>query len=139
MIAYPGEFFRKFSPLAFINRRMPAAFRHENMTSSLLSLTYVLRGFQIKFLWWHGSVGSPMWLEHQTVRWHGSVGRAHRSHHGAQAPVALALIDQAKRDRWFESNCHHHSAALENQGPQFFIPSASLPRGSLFSGFTSAM
>ena len=49
MIAYPGEFFRKFSPLAFINRRMPAAFRHENMTSSLLSLTYVLRGFQIKF------------------------------------------------------------------------------------------
>ena len=27
---------------------------------------------------------------------------------GAQAPVALVLIDQAKRDRWFESNCHHH-------------------------------
>ena len=26
---------------------------------------------------------------------------------GAQAPVALVLIDQAKRDRWFESNCHH--------------------------------
>ena len=38
MIAYPGEFFRKFSPLAFINRRMPAAFRHENMTSSPLLL-----------------------------------------------------------------------------------------------------
>ena len=38
MIAYPGELFRKFSPLAFINRRMPAAFRHENMTSSPLLL-----------------------------------------------------------------------------------------------------
>jgi hypothetical protein len=25
MIAYPGEFFRKLSPLAFINRRTPAA------------------------------------------------------------------------------------------------------------------
>ena len=38
MIAYPGEFFRNFSPLAFINRRRPAAFRHENMTSSPLLL-----------------------------------------------------------------------------------------------------
>ena len=38
MIAYPGEFFRKFSPLAFINRRMP-----------VVSRSY--------FLWWHGSVG----------------------------------------------------------------------------------
>ena len=31
---YPGEFFRKFSPLAFINR-MPAAFRHENINYGL--------------------------------------------------------------------------------------------------------
>jgi hypothetical protein len=34
-----GFLAEKFLPLAFINRRTPAAFRHENMTSSLLSLT----------------------------------------------------------------------------------------------------
>ena len=58
-------------------------------------------------LWSHGSVGSPMWLEHQTVRWHGSVGRALRSH---------------RRGRWFESNCHHHSQALVDQGLASFLP-----------------
>ncbi len=32
---------------------------------------------------------------------------------GAQAPVALALIDQAKRDHWFESNTDHTSEVLD--------------------------
>ena len=54
---------------------------------------------------------------------HGSVGRAHRSH---------------RWGHWFESNCHHHSEVLVDQGLPLFYPPASLPRGSLFSGFTSA-
>ena len=63
----PWIFGRKFSPLAFINRRTPAAFRYENMTSSLLLLTHALRGFQISiFIRWHGSVGSTRWSKHQT-------------------------------------------------------------------------
>jgi len=47
--------------------------------------------------------------------------RAHRSHHGAQAPVALALIDQAKRDRWFESNCHHRKSLSRKGLGIFFV------------------
>ena len=39
--------------------------------------------------------------------WHGSVGRAHRSH---------------RWGRWFESNCHHHSQALVDQGLASFLP-----------------
>ena len=66
------------------------------------------------------------------IRWHGSVGRAHRSHHGAQAPVALALIDQAKRDRWFESNCHHHLEALVDQGLPLFLPFGITAEGFTF-------
>ena len=58
--------------------------------------------------------------------------RAHRSHHGAQAPVALALIDQAKRDRWFESNCHHHSEALVDQGLPLFYPPGITAEGFTF-------
>ncbi|MBR5932251.1 MAG: hypothetical protein IKZ95_09545, partial [Lachnospiraceae bacterium] len=35
----------------------------------LLPLTYVLRGFQtIIYLWWHGSVGSPLWSLQQIAR-----------------------------------------------------------------------
>ena len=30
--------------------------------------------------------------------------------------------DRPKEDRWFESNCHHQSAALENQGLHLFYP-----------------
>ena len=41
------------------------------------------------------------------TRWHGSVGRAHRSH---------------RWGRWFESNCHHHSQALVDQGLASFLP-----------------
>ena len=74
--------------------------------------------------------------------WHGSVGRAHRSHRlgrGAEAPPVAdearwkrseqrrdsaaprrnrdyCELDRPKGDRWFESNCHHQSSALENQG-----------------------
>ena len=55
--------------------------------------------------------------------WHGSVGRAHRSH---------------RWGHWFESNCHHHSEALVDQGLPLFCPSASQPRGLLFSRFTLA-
>ncbi len=40
---------------------------------------------------------------------------------GAQAPVALALIDQAKRDHRFESCCDHHLEALVNQGLLSFL------------------
>ena len=49
--------------------------------------------------------------------WHGSVGRAHRSH---------------RWGRWFESNCHHHSAALENQGLQLFYPPSITAEGCTF-------
>ncbi len=43
--------------------------------------------------------------------------RAHRSH---------------RWGRWFESNCHHHSAALENQGLQFFYPLSITAEGFTF-------
>ena len=39
---------------------------------------------------------------------------------------------EAQRDRWFESNCHHHSAALENQGLQFFYPLGITAEGFAF-------
>ena len=39
--------------------------------------------------------------------------------------------DRPKEDRWFESNCHHQSAALENQGLQLFYP-----LGITVEGFT---
>ena len=87
------------------------------------------------------------------------MGRAHRSHHGARSrapPVAdearrkrseqqvmraaatqdadceLDRASEAQRDRWFESNCHHHSAALENQGLHFFYPLGITAEGFTF-------
>ena len=56
--------------------------------------------------------------------WHGSVGRAHRSH---------------RWGRWFESNCHHHSEALVDQGLRFFAlhPGVYFP-GVFFVGMNSS-
>ena len=51
------------------------------------------------------------------MRWHGSVGRAHRSH---------------RWGRWFESNCHHHSEALVDQGLPLFYPPGITAEGCTF-------
>ena len=51
------------------------------------------------------------------TRWHGSVGRAHRSH---------------RWGRWFESNCHHHSEALVDQGLPLFLPFGITAEGFTF-------
>ena len=34
----------------------------------------------------------------------------------------LDRASEAQRDRWFESNCHHHSQALVDQGLASFLP-----------------
>ena len=51
------------------------------------------------------------------IRWHGSVGRAHRSH---------------RWGRWFESNCHHHSEALVDQGLPLFLSPGITAEGFTF-------
>ena len=37
--------------------------------------------------------------------------------------------DRPKGDRWFESNCHHHTEKLEKSGFSFFLP---VPGGTHF-------
>ena len=56
----------------------------------------------------------------------------------AASPLQGRAATIERTEHWFESNCHHHSEALADQGLPLFYPPASLPRGSLFSGFTSA-
>ena len=120
---------------------MPAAFCHENMTSSLLPSTC-----RLPWAW------TPYYMlqnHHlKCTRWHGSVGRAHRSHRrgkrekrqpsglsceagsdssllarkGERSPPQGLRATIERTDCWFESNCHHQAQALVDQGLASFCP-----------------